>query len=58
MALGFGVLRLSSRAFWALTPRELFAASRALFGDKGGAPRRSALRDLMQAFPDTEGFDA
>ena len=58
MALGLGVLRHSSSAFWALTPRELFAASRALFGGRAGAADGAALRQLMHAFPDTEGFQA
>ena len=58
MELGFGVLRLSSRAFWALTPRELFAASRALFGSGANAADRATLRRLMDAFPDVEGCEA
>ncbi len=33
MAFGFGRLRLSSRAFWRLTPRELAAALMAQFPD-------------------------
>lgn len=53
MAFGFGVLRLSSREFWTLTPRELAAAVRALFGE--AAPvSRTALNELLARFPDQE----
>ena len=51
MQLGFGVLRLSSKEFWGLTPRELAAA----FGAIGGrhvTPRRGELEAMMAAFPD------
>ena len=51
MRLGFGVMHLSSRDFWWLTPRELAAA----FGHEGGRgapPSRSGLDELMQRFPD------
>jgi len=52
MAAGFGVLRLSSAEFWAMTPRELNAA----FHRPGNrvAPTRTALAELMQAFPDEQ----
>lgn len=56
MAFGFGVLRLQPVAFWAMTPRELASA---VEGASGRGPRvpgealtRSALDDLMRAFPD------
>jgi uncharacterized phage protein (TIGR02216 family) len=53
MRLGFGVLRLSSREFWGLTPRELAAAFEGVSGRaRGGAPRREAFDGLMAAFPD------
>lgn len=53
MRLGFGVLRLSSREFWGLTPRELAAAFEGVSGhSRGGAPGRDALAGLMTAFPD------
>lgn len=53
MRLGFGVLRLSSREFWGLTPRELSAAFEGVSGRaRGGAPGREALAGLMAAFPD------
>jgi uncharacterized phage protein (TIGR02216 family) len=49
MRLGFGVLKLSSKEFWGLTPRELAAA----FGaGRGGAPDRSELGRMMERFPD------
>lgn len=48
MAIGFGVLRLSSHDFWRLTPREFAAALRAL-----SAPiDRAALEALARRFPD------
>ena len=53
MRLGFGVLRLSSKEFWGLTPRELAAAFEGVSGRaRGGAPGRDALAGLMAAFPD------
>jgi len=53
MRLGFGVLRLSSKEFWGLTPRELAAAFEGVSGrTRGGAPGRDALAGLMAAFPD------
>ena len=54
MGFGLGVLRLSSDAFWAMTPRELHAASRSLYGRGGEAADRAALDALMAAFPDTQ----
>ena len=51
MSFGFGVLRLSSRDFWAMTPRELgFALG--LLRPSPAAPGRATLAMLMQAFPD------
>ena len=55
MALGLGVLRLSSAQFWALSPRELHAASRGLYPQRTDAATRSALDALMAAFPDEHG---
>lgn len=52
MRFGFGVLRLSSEAFWQLTPRELAAAFRAVAGEQVQAPARSALETMMERFPD------
>lgn len=54
MAFGFGVLRLSSRDFWAMTPRELERAAEGVYGRAAGAPSRDALAALMRAFPDGE----
>ena len=42
MRLGFGVLHLSSREFWGLTPRELAARSKA--SRDGGRARPIAAR--------------
>ncbi|MEO6014098.1 MAG: rcc01693 family protein [Devosia sp.] len=52
MRLGFGVLRLSSKEFWGLTPRELAAAFEAMSGGRGSAPDRTRLGNLMERFPD------
>ena len=38
MRFGFGVMRLSSREFWALTPRELAAAFEAQWRASAAAP--------------------
>ena len=52
--MGLGVLRLESRAFWALTPREFAAAARAVLGPTRSPdlPRRTDLASLMTRFPD------
>ena len=51
IGFGLGVLRLSPDAFWAMTPRELTLAIRAVTGV--AAPmQRSDLSDLMKRFPD------
>ncbi len=55
MAVGFGRLRLSSRAFWALTPRELAAAAEGLFGVPGTPIDRTTLSRLIERFPDKPG---
>jgi len=52
MQLGFGVLKLSSKEFWGLTPRELAAAFEALSGMRSGTPDRNRLKQLMERFPD------
>jgi uncharacterized phage protein (TIGR02216 family) len=59
MAMGLGILRLESRAFWALTPREFAAAARAVIGPaaaQADRPRRSDLEALMAKFPDQSGL--
>jgi len=55
MAFGLGVLRLSSRDFWSLTPRELLCAAEGVYGKAPGAPSRAALDELMRQFPDCAG---
>jgi uncharacterized phage protein (TIGR02216 family) len=54
MALGFGLLGLEPRAFWALTPKELEAAIRGRFGQAAlEVPlSRRDLGALMHRFPD------
>lgn len=52
MQLGFGVLHLSSKEFWGLTPRELAAAFEALSGSRPTAPDRAGLGKMMERFPD------
>ena len=52
MAIGFGVLRLSSNDFWRLTPREFAAALRALYGEPAAPIDRAALEALAARFPD------
>ncbi|MBO0661837.1 phage tail assembly chaperone [Jiella sp. CQZ9-1] len=51
MAFGFGVLKLSSAAFWSLTPRELASAA-GLGRHVGIAPSAADLLALMRRFPD------
>lgn len=57
MAVGLGLLRLEPKAFWAMTPRELEAALRGLFGPRGsdGPPSRGDLARMMVEFPDRHG---
>ncbi len=52
MAAGLGVLRLDPRAFWAMTPKELSAAFRALGGAGISPPGRRDLDAMMRRFPD------
>lgn len=52
MAIGFGVLRLSSREFWSLTPRELAAAIEGLIGGTNAPMDRAAFDKLARRFPD------
>jgi len=56
MAFGLGVLKLSPRDFWAMTPRELDAALAGHFGRKlpKTAPTRSDLDAMMRDYPDRE----
>ena len=52
MAAAFGLLRLSPKTFWSMTPRELERAMSVLRVGAAGAPGRSELATLMQTFPD------
>lgn len=52
MATGFGLLRLSPQAFWAMTPRELERAMSVLGTARTGAPGKAQLMELMKRFPD------
>lgn len=53
MRFGFGVLRLSSREFWGLTPRELAAAFEAHAGlTRPRPPSRDELDALIETHPD------
>ncbi|NGN40611.1 phage tail assembly chaperone [Mesorhizobium sp. CGMCC 1.15528] len=52
MAMGFGLLRLSPKTFWSMTPREFERALSALSPGRSDAPRRNDLASLMRAFPD------
>ena len=51
MAAGFGLLRLSPDAFWAMTPREIERAMSVL-PRASDAPAKSHLEALMTIFPD------
>ena len=53
MGFGLGVLRLSSVQFWAMSPRELHAAARGLYGREGAVADRASLAAMMAAFPDS-----
>lgn len=52
MAAGFGLLRLSPDAFWAMTPREFATALRPYGVGDADAPDRAALEQLMALYPD------
>lgn len=52
MATGFGLLRLSSRDFWQMTPRELERAMSVLAREGATAPGKARLAELMKLFPD------
>lgn len=52
MCFGFGVLGLSSRDFWAMTPRELSAAAEAIFGTATAPLDRTVLDALIVRYPD------
>jgi len=53
LAVGFGVLRLAPDHFWRMTPRELAAAMRGLFGEEAaGPPARAVFEELARRYPD------
>lgn len=53
MQFGFGILRLDPSAFWAMSPRELAAAHKAIY--RQTAPLdRARFTQLMTKFPDEE----
>jgi uncharacterized phage protein (TIGR02216 family) len=52
MAAGLGLLRLSPRTFWSMTPRELAAALSVLSQPTQSPPARAGLVALMRRFPD------
>lgn len=57
MATGFGLLRLSPVAFWAMTPREFEAATRVFAATSHAPPGRNDLAAMMRAFPDIKQED-
>lgn len=52
MATGLGLLRLSPKDFWAMTPIEFERAARPFSQPRQDAPARAELAELMRAFPD------
>jgi uncharacterized phage protein (TIGR02216 family) len=57
MTVGFGLLRLSPSAFWAMTPIEFERAARP-FSKRVVAPARADMARLMRAFPDNVSKEA
>ena len=53
IGFGLGTLRLPPRDFWAMTPRELACAARAVRGEAAQPPGRDTFNDLMRRFPDS-----
>lgn len=53
MAIGFGLLRLSSKTFWAMTPREFERAASPYMARPISRPDRRGLATLMNQFPDS-----
>jgi uncharacterized phage protein (TIGR02216 family) len=51
MTIGLGLLRLSPRHFWTMTPRE-FAAATGVLESRVHPPERAALARMMEHFPD------
>ncbi|HEY4193852.1 MAG TPA: rcc01693 family protein [Mesorhizobium sp.] len=57
MAIGFGLLRLSPGAFWAMTPIEFERAMSAVRPARASPPGRADLAALMRAFPDPTAME-
>ncbi len=55
MQFGFGVLRLSPQAFWAMTPRELASAVGVRRGLAPPPLDRAGLDELIRRYPDRRG---
>lgn len=53
MRIGLGVLRLSPRAFWAMTPIEFERAVGVSASGGDTPPRWEEMDAMMRAFPDT-----
>ena len=53
MAAAFGLLRLSPKEFWSMTPREMERAMSVLPGARGSVPGRGELAEMMRKFPDS-----
>lgn len=54
MRFGLGVLRMTPRDFWAMTPREFLAAAEPLLGEAAAPMTRADLEALRARFPDAE----
>jgi len=52
LAIGLGVLRLPPEQFWRMTPRELAAALRGLYGEPAAPIDRGSFEALARRFPD------
>ncbi len=56
MHVGFSLLRLSSKDFWALTPVEFFLMTGGA-RPRGMVTERGELEELMRVFPDRSATD-
>ena len=52
MGAGLGLLRLSPKDFWSMTPREFERAMSVLRPARASTPARAELIRLMEEFPD------
>jgi uncharacterized phage protein (TIGR02216 family) len=55
--VGLGLLRLSPRDFWSMTPKEFALATGPVRGASTIAPTRADLLRLMREFPDERRRD-